>query len=93
MYIIDWQLLDEHITTSDRRKGVHNAVVSRAGARTGLQLQGHGDMQGLNSSSAARGTIFLDLCPPSSIGGRQGYVSLFFRHKFHEDIVVLWPNG
>ena len=31
-----------------------HAVVSRAGARTGLQLQGHGDMQGLNSSSAAK---------------------------------------
>ena len=31
--------------------------MSRAGARTGLQLQGHGDMQGLNSSSLA---IFSD---------------------------------
>ncbi len=29
------------------------AGVSRAGARTGLQLPGHGDMQGLNSSSPA----------------------------------------
>ena len=27
--------------------------MSRAGARTGLQLQGHGDMQGLNSPSLA----------------------------------------
>ena len=29
------------------------AGVSRAGARTGLQLPGHGDMQGFNSSSPA----------------------------------------
>ena len=29
------------------------AGVSRAGARTGLQLQGHGDMQGFDSSSPA----------------------------------------
>ena len=31
----------------------HEARVSRAGARTGLQLQGHGDMQGFGSSSLA----------------------------------------
>ena len=31
----------------------HEARVSRAGARTGLQLQGHGDMQGFDSSSLA----------------------------------------
>ena len=30
------------------------AGVSRAGARTGLQLPGHGDMQGFNSSSPAK---------------------------------------
>ena len=30
-----------------------SAGVSRAGARTGLQLPGHGDMQGFNSSSPA----------------------------------------
>ena len=29
------------------------AGASRAGARTGLQLPGHGDMQGFNSSSPA----------------------------------------
>jgi hypothetical protein len=29
------------------------AGVSRAGARTGLQLPGHGDVQGFNSSSPA----------------------------------------
>ena len=29
------------------------AVVSRAGARTGLQFQGHGDMQWFDSTSAA----------------------------------------
>ena len=30
------------------------ARVSRAGAQTGLQLQGHGDMQGFDSSSLAK---------------------------------------
>jgi hypothetical protein len=32
---------------------IHSARVSRAGARTGLQLPGHGDMQGFDSSSLA----------------------------------------
>ena len=32
----------------------YSAGVSRAGARTGLQLPGHGDMQGFNSSSPAQ---------------------------------------
>ena len=31
----------------------HKARVSRTGVRTGLQLQGHRDMQGFNSSSLA----------------------------------------
>ena len=33
------------------------AGVSRAGARTGLQLPGHGDMQGFDSSSPAKRTL------------------------------------
>ena len=35
------------------RAETYKAGVSRAGARTGLQLLGHGDMQRLNSSSLA----------------------------------------
>ena len=37
------------------------AGVSRAGARTGLQLPGHGDMQGFNSSSPASMNVAVTL--------------------------------
>ena len=38
------------------------AGVSRAGARTGLQLPGHGDMQGFDSSSPANRFLDTQLC-------------------------------
>ena len=41
-----------HESSKTERCGA-SAGVSRAGARTGLQLPGHGDMQGFNSSSPA----------------------------------------
>ena len=45
------------LTNNSRHNNEMNyqiARVSRAGARTGLQLQGHGDMQGFDSSSLAK---------------------------------------
>ena len=70
------------------------ARVSRAGARTGLQLQGHGDMQGLNSPSLARfGTTNND-CRLNS------RTRLILKHKptrqtSQENFIHLpvWPNG
>ena len=43
----------KNMKTLDFPSQPHKARVSRTGVRTGLQLQGHRDMQGFNSSSLA----------------------------------------
>ena len=40
-------------TKAPKTKNAYHSKLSRAGARTGLQLQGHGDTQGFNSTSPA----------------------------------------
>ena len=60
-------LSEEPKWTCNTRDVFSTARVSRAGARTGLQLPGHGDMQGFNSSSPAK----LNVEAPK-IGGLSG---------------------
>ena len=72
-------------------KALHNdaqsnelAGVSRAGARTGLQLQGHGDMQGFNSPS------------PAFLGSLLSASALKQNADFQnpsQDHLPVWPNG
>ena len=53
-------------------KALFSAGVSRAGARTGLQLLGHGDMQRFNSSSLA--FTFVNVLPPPVKNKSLGHV-------------------